>query len=331
MVKPPGVVTGRYGTIGNVFFADTDFWPLNTTLWVSDFHGNDARFVYYLLQRLNFAAHSGKSGVPGVNRNDLHTEVVPLPASLAEQRRIASALSDGDELIATLRRLIGKKESVKHGMMQSLLTGDVRLPGFCKPWRQVRLGDEATMGSGGTPLSTTSGYYGGGVPWVSISDMTRASKYVHVTEKTLSSEGVSHSAAKLYDAGVVLYAMYASLGECALPAGRMSSSQAILGILPGRHLDREYLYYHLCSRKRAVRELGQQGTQSNLNAGMVRNFTLPLPEPDEQRAIASVLSDSDREIETLHDRLTKAAAIQQGMMQHLLTGRTRLAAAEALV
>src|SRR5690554_4841964 len=72
MVKAPGVVTGRYGTIGEVFFEDTDFWPLNTTLWVSDFHGNDERFIYYMLNRVDYATHSGKSGVPGVNRNDLH-------------------------------------------------------------------------------------------------------------------------------------------------------------------------------------------------------------------------------------------------------------------
>lgn len=87
MVKGPGVVTGRYGTVGEVFYEDIDFWPLNTTLWVSNFHGNDERFVYYLLRRVNFATHSGKSGVPGVNRNDLHTETVSVPDSVAEQRQ----------------------------------------------------------------------------------------------------------------------------------------------------------------------------------------------------------------------------------------------------
>src|SRR5689334_17809685 len=71
-VKGPGVVTGRYGTIGQVFYVKQDFWPLNTTLYVKDFKGNDPLFVSFLLRTIDFEAHSDKSSVPGVNRNHLH-------------------------------------------------------------------------------------------------------------------------------------------------------------------------------------------------------------------------------------------------------------------
>ena len=141
MVKAPGVVTGRYGTIGEVFFEHVDFWPLNTTLWVSNFHGNDERFVYYMLNRVDYATHSGKSGVPGVNRNDLHRETVSVPDSSAEQRAIARALSDADLLITELERLIAKKQAIKQGLLQQLLTGRTRLPGFTDSWRIVTLGE----------------------------------------------------------------------------------------------------------------------------------------------------------------------------------------------
>jgi type I restriction enzyme, S subunit len=70
-VHGPGVVTGRYGTIGEVFFVKEDFWPLNTTLFVSDFKGNDPLFVSYMLRTIDFASHSGKSGVPGCVRKVL--------------------------------------------------------------------------------------------------------------------------------------------------------------------------------------------------------------------------------------------------------------------
>ncbi|SCF88647.1 restriction endonuclease subunit S [Streptomyces sp. Cmuel-A718b] len=128
MVKAPGVVTGRYGTIGEVFFQSVDFWPLNTTLWVSDFHGNDERFIFYMLHRVDFATHSGKSGVPGVNRNDLHANPVTLPVSIDEQRAIADALSTVDHQVENLERMIAKKEALKKGAMQELLTGRSRLP-----------------------------------------------------------------------------------------------------------------------------------------------------------------------------------------------------------
>jgi len=128
MTKAPGVVTGRYGTIGEVFFETADFWPLNTTLWVSDFHGNDARFIYYLLQRVDFASHSGKSGVPGVNRNDLHSEITFLPESIPEQRAIVAALDDVDRELNALQDRLVKAQNVKTGMMQQLLTGRISLP-----------------------------------------------------------------------------------------------------------------------------------------------------------------------------------------------------------
>ena len=76
--------------------------------------------------------------------------------------------------------------------------------------------------------------------------------------------------------------------------------------------------------KKQVREIGQQGTQSNLNAGMVRGFRIDLPEIAEQKAIAQILTTADDEIDLLKRRLDKARDVKQGMMQQLLTGRTRL-------
>lgn len=190
--------------------------------------------------------------------------------------------------------------------------------------RVVRLGDVARMSSGGTPPATVSRYYGGGIPWVSIADMTKAGKFVERTQRTLSEQGLAASAGRVYPAGVVLYAMYASLGECSIALGEVSSSQAILGIEVGADLDRDYLYYYLLSIKSAVKSLGQQGTQANLNASIVRNLKLWLPNLDEQRRVAGVLTDVDELGSSLEHLITKKQAIKQGMMQQLLTGKTRL-------
>ena len=188
----------------------------------------------------------------------------------------------------------------------------------------VRLGDLAFMTSGGTPSSSVSQYYGGGIPWVSISDMTSGGKYITQTQQTLSEAGLRASAAKLYEPNVVLYAMYASLGECSIAEGRVTSSQAILAIKPGAKLDTEFLYYFLQSMKSRVKTMGQQGTQSNLNAHMVRDFKIPLPSPAMQRKIANILGDVDLTISSAERLIAKKQAIKQGMMQELLTGKTRL-------
>lgn len=102
---PPGVVTGRYGTIGEVFFLDEPYWPLNTALYVVDFKGNDARFVAYLLKNTLKNYQSEKAAVPGVDRNVLHLLKVRAPDRQI-QERIVSVLSAYDDLIEINRRRI---------------------------------------------------------------------------------------------------------------------------------------------------------------------------------------------------------------------------------
>ncbi len=117
-IKGPGVVTGRYGTIGEVFFIKEGFWPLNTTLYVDDFKGNDPLFVSYLLRTIDFIAHSDKSSVPGVNRNDLHMEPVRIPP-LDEQRAIAAVLGALDDKIELNRQMNATLEAMARALFQS--------------------------------------------------------------------------------------------------------------------------------------------------------------------------------------------------------------------
>lgn len=104
-VAAPGVVTGRYGTLGHVFYLTEDFWPLNTALYVRDFKGNDPRFVAALLRSMNLAQYDGAAAVPGLNRNQLHTVVVHVP-DVPAQRMIASVVQAFDELIENNRRRV---------------------------------------------------------------------------------------------------------------------------------------------------------------------------------------------------------------------------------
>jgi type I restriction enzyme, S subunit len=117
-VAAPGVVTGRYGSIGQVHFIETDFWPLNTTLFVKDFKGNHPRFVAYLLQTIDFASCSDKSSVPGVNRNDLHRLRVAVP-DLPEQQYIAETLGALDDKIEFNCRLNHTLESMTRAIFKS--------------------------------------------------------------------------------------------------------------------------------------------------------------------------------------------------------------------
>ena len=139
-VEPPGVVTVRYGSIGEVHYIIEPFWPLNTTLFVRNFHDNNPRYIFYLLQTLYFRRFSDKTGVPGVNRNDLRRIRITY-APLSEQKKIAVILSTWDKAIEEMRKLIDAKKRRKKALMQQLLKGKKRLPGFNEPWKEYRLGD----------------------------------------------------------------------------------------------------------------------------------------------------------------------------------------------
>lgn len=118
MVKGPGVVTGRYGTIGQVFYVPDDFWPLNTTLYVRDFKGNDPKFISYFLKTVDFFAYSDKAAVPGVNRNHLHEASAVVPP-LQSQKIIAEFLGSIDDRITLLRETNATLEAIAQALFKS--------------------------------------------------------------------------------------------------------------------------------------------------------------------------------------------------------------------
>ena len=115
----PGVVTGRYGTLGRVFFVPNDFWPLNTALYVQDFKGNDPRFISYFLRSVDFSRFSDKAAVPGLNRNHLHEETVRIPRAVAEQRAIAHILGTLDDKIELNRLMNATLEAMAQALFKS--------------------------------------------------------------------------------------------------------------------------------------------------------------------------------------------------------------------
>lgn len=125
-VKGPGVITGRSGTLGNVFYVENDFWPLNTTLYIKDFHGNYEKFVYYKIKSLDVSRFGTGTGVPTLNRNIVHKVFIAIP-KYEEQQKIADILSSIDEKISVNKKLKEKLITLKKGLMQDLLSGRVRV------------------------------------------------------------------------------------------------------------------------------------------------------------------------------------------------------------
>ena len=120
-VRGPGVITGRSGTIGKVYYYDSDFWPLNTTLFVSEFHGNCPRFIAYLMESLHLERFVAATGVPSLNRNFVHPLEVLVPP-VAEQRKIAAILSSVYNTIEATQAVIDQLQILKKALLAELVT-----------------------------------------------------------------------------------------------------------------------------------------------------------------------------------------------------------------
>lgn len=330
-VKGPGVITGRSGTIGKVHYADGNYWPHNTALWVTDFKDNNPRFIYYLYTYVNLEKFATGSGVPTLNRNDVHSFEVLVP-SCSEQKSIAEALSDTDSLIQSVEKLINKKKKIKQGAMQQLLTGKKRLPGFSGEWRKVKVSDIG-YAYGGLSGKSKSDFDGGNKPYITFLNVMNNTiieinslRYVRI--KASESQNRVNTGDLLFNTSSETPE---EVGMCSVLLGEIDElylNSFCFGfrIYNQNLFEPLYLAYFFRSNegRKLFFSLAQGATRYNLSKNLFYNIEFQHPSIQEQKAIAKVLSDMDAEIEALEEKLEKVKTIKQGMMQELLTGRIRL-------
>ena len=330
MVKGPGVVTGRSGTIGKVHFIEGDYWPHNTSLWVTSFCGNDPKFIYYLYIHTNLERLLSGSGVPTLNRNDVHQYTVPLPP-ISEQRAIAEVLSDVDGMLSALEALIAKKRAIKQAAMQQLLAGETRLPGFSGEWVTTTLGEVADIRNGATPSTQIGAYWNGPIPWCTPTDVTATpGKYLFATARSVTAAGLGSCAVSLLPVGALLLCSRATIGEIKIATSPVCTNQGFKSLVCKDNVSNEFLYYLLLTLKPQIIERAIGSTFLEIGKRDVASIELSVPTYSEQRDIANVLSDMDAEIAAVERRRDKTRTIKQAMMQQLLTGRVRLVEPESI-
>jgi len=236
-------------------------------------------------------------------------EVVPLLLPpLPEQRAIAAALSDMDTLLAAQDQLIAKKRDIKQAVMQQLLTGKQRLPGFSGEWEVKRLGKLARITKGQqlnrAELSLADEFpaWNGGMEPSGFTDIW------NTLENTIT---ISEGGNSCGFVGFVKQKFWCG-GHC----------YALLDV--STELDRTFLYFLLKCKQSLIMSLRMGSGLPNIQRKYLSELPLSYPPIPEQAAIAAVLSDMDSEIDALRQRRDKTQMLKQGMMQELLTGRTRL-------
>lgn len=253
--------------------------------------------------------------------------VVPQPP-LPEQRAIAGALSEIDALLSGLDRLIAKKRDLKQAVMQRLLTGQTRLPGFQGEWEVKWLGDIGTFFKGCGVKKDQS--QSGDLPCIRYGEIyTHHHDHIRSFNSRIST-GVAKTATRL-KTGDLLFAgsgeTKAEIGKC---VAFLHDCDAYAGgdivILRPTGVDSMFMGYY-CNTPPIVAQKASKGQGDavvHISASALASVSVTLPSLAEQSAIAVILADMDAEIYALEARRDKTRALKQGMMQELLTGRTRL-------
>jgi type I restriction enzyme S subunit len=336
--KKGTVLISAAGTIGRTIVYDGNdaYFQDSNIVWIDN--NNQIISDEYLKHVFPFVKFNTEGGtIQRLYNSILKSGRFPAPPTLTEQEAIATALSDVDKLISSLEKLIAKKKAIKQGAMQQLLTppqkGGKRLPGFSGEWEEVTLGELTDLiTKGTTPTSLGKNFTYSGVNFIKAESIDKTGRiindkvaYIDIeTHELLSRSKIKNNDILFTIAGVL--GRVGVIHEENLPA---NTNQAVAIIRLKKTLNLIVpFFFHLFRSNYILKHIDSvsvQGAQANFSLTDVGNIPLIIPSSsEEQDTIAQILSDMDKEIESLELNKEKYHQIKQGMMQELLTGKTRL-------
>ena len=257
------------------------------------------KFLLQLLEMQDYVPLNTGTAQPKLNAEVVKKMALRFPAD-GEQELIGELFRLLDEIIALQKRKLGAVSALKISLLGKMLSPSgrsiptIRFRGFSTSWGANELAEIFTKGgSGGTPSSTNSSYYGGEIPFMGISDITNSNGFIKSTEKHITEDGLANSAAWIVPAGAISLAMYASVGKIAILQIDASTSQAFYNMVFEDDTVRDFVYHRLvfANQRSDWQSLISTGTQANLNAEKVKSFSISVPgERPEIDKIAKILN-----------------------------------------
>lgn len=319
-------ITADIGIIGYIdeFIAKPAYINQHISLVRFDDDSIDNKFVAYFLASKNvqkkFLANSDLGAKAGMNLNGVRSIIFAVP-TIKEQSAIAEALTDVDTLIVELKKILTKKQAIKTATMQQLLAGKTRLPQFAlrddgaaKGYKKSELGD--------IPEDWVVSTFG------SVMKIRHGKNQKHVEcldgEYPIYATGgqIGKANVFLYNKPSVLIGRKGTIDKPRYTDKPFWTVDTLFYSEISESADVQFIYYQFCMID--WMQYNEASGVPSLNAGTIESIQTVLPSIEEQTAITAILSDMDKDIQTLQQRLDKTHQLKQGMMQELLTGKTRL-------
>ena len=368
--KGPGVTIGRSGaSFGVAAYTDKDYWPLNTALYVTDFKGNDPKFVFYFLKQFDFSAFNSGSAQPSLNRNNLYSISIGVPDT-KEQKLISNFLSALDARIELLRETNRTLESIAQALFKSWFVDfdPVHAKQACRErsrtegrepegmdsdtaalfpdsfeeselglvpsgWLVAPIGDIVEMVGGGTPNTKEAEYWEPGeFAWTTPKDLSGLQSPVLLkTERLLSAKGVSKVSSGLLPIGTLLLSSRAPIGYLALAQIPLAINQGYIAILPRSQLQPLYMYFWLKQNMDVIKSRSNGSTFMEISKKAFRPIPILVPPVDLLDNFLDVVNPIFIRLAENEKQAQTLATLRDTLLPRLISGQLRLPKAETLL
>lgn len=331
MIKGPGIVIGRKGTLGTVHYIPQNCWPHDTTLWVKDFKGNMPRFLYYFLRTLKLENFDVGASNPTLNRNHVHKIKVIFPKNTDIQCRIAGALSAYDELIENNRRRIALLEKLAEEIYREWFVR-LRFPGhdnvavikgIPEGWYMIKVEKAFDHMGGGTPSKEIDRYWkGGDINWFTPTDITGADGiFLERSGQQCTEEGYNNSSAKLFPPYSVMLTSRATIGAIGINTTAACTNQGFITCIPNKRYPLPFLYHWLKLAKPHFEILAGGATFAELTKGTFKNIEILTPPEYIVGQFADIESPLFKKIELLLKANRKLVETRDLLLPRLISGK----------
>lgn len=306
LYSKPSVLIGRKGTIDQPQYMDTPFWTVDTLFYSTMKEDNDAKFFYYKFCTIPWKKFNEASGVPSLNARTIENIDVVCPKPKM-QKIIANVLSDVDMLLERLEQLIVKKENVKQATMYQLLSDEIFTLKNSNDWKEQSLKNLANITKGhqldvdDTSSQEKIPHYNGGM---------FPSSYTNKSNREPNTIAISEGGNSCGYVQIINEPFWCG-GHCYT--------------LKPLSIDNNFLFYALKHRQNKIMKLRVGSGLPNIQKNSLAQFKLRFPvKTNEQKQIAEILLNMDKELNALKLRRDKTLNLKQAMMHELLSGKTCL-------
>ena len=310
------------------FMVEGKIWVNNHAHVLRPIEPNNRFYICSYLESISYDKYNTGTAQPKLNREVCEKILIPVPP-MGEQRKIAEILGVWDEAIEKQSRLIERLEVRKRALMQRLLTGRVRLPNFTTPWQKIKLGEIGKFDKGaGVPKDKITS---SGCKAITYGEIYTKYNYAIKNFASYIDEGTARES-KQISSGAILFAgsgeTLEDIGKCVafIDDDVAYAGGDIIIFKPKVEVDSLVLSYILNSPSaiKQKRKYGQGHSVVHIYQKDLAKIELELPSLSEQKAIAEVLTAADNEIATHYKKLSALRLQKRGLMQQLLTGKTRV-------